>query len=169
MKKKKKKKRRRKPPEDIVVLQMCTINDNHIMYGSGDMECNGQNFLSFSTVFYSFTPLKKLKPFEKFKKKTLGDIIIFHKSTKNHDHMLYCSWDMVRNGCKCYFSFWAIFCIFTPLRAQKIKILKRRKKAPGDIIILPMCTKNYDQMMYGSLDIKCDGWTDRRMNGQTEK
>ena len=67
----KKKKRRRKPPEDIIILQMCTINDNHIMYGSGDMECNGQNFLSFLTVFYSFTPLKKLKPFEKLKKKHL--------------------------------------------------------------------------------------------------
>ena len=69
--KKKRKKKRRKPPEDIIILQMCTINDNHIMYGSGDMECNGQNFLSFSTVFYSFTPLKKLKPFEKLKKKRL--------------------------------------------------------------------------------------------------
>ena len=36
------------------------------------------------------------------------------------------------------------------LTAQKIKILKKWKKTPGDIIILHTCTKNYDQMMYGS-------------------
>ena len=42
--------------------------------------------------------------------------------------MLYCSWDMVRDRCNCYFSFWAIFCPFTPLTAQKIKILKKWKK-----------------------------------------
>ena len=31
------------------------------------------------------------------------------------------------------------------------------KKNPGDIIILHMCTKNYDQMMYSSWDMACDG------------
>ena len=31
---------------------------------------------------------------------------------------------MVCDGCNCYFSFWAIFCIFTALTAKKIKILK---------------------------------------------
>ena len=52
--------------------------------------------------------------------------------------------DMVRDGCNCYFSFWAIFCPFTPLIAQKIKISnKQTKKTPRDII-LHMCTKNYD-------------------------
>ena len=52
---------------------------------------------------------------EKWKeKKTPGDIIL-HKCTKNHD-MLYCSWDMVRDRWN-YFSFWAIFCTFTPLTA----------------------------------------------------
>ena len=35
----------------------------------------------------------------------------------------------------------------------------------GDIIILQMCTKNYDQMMYGSGDMVRDGWTDRGMDG----
>ena len=34
----------------------------------------------------------------KKEKKTPADIIL-HKSTKNHDHMLYCSWDMVRDSC----------------------------------------------------------------------
>ena len=57
---------------------------------------------------------------------------------------------MAHDRCNFYFSFWAIFCPFTPLTAQKIKIKKKMKKSPGDIIILHMCTKNYDQMMYGS-------------------
>ena len=67
---------------------------------------------------------------------------------------------MVCDGCN-YFSFWAIFGPFT---AQKSKFLKNEKKA-GDIIILHMCTKYYDQMMYGSLDMVRNGW----MDGQTKK
>ena len=31
-------------------------------------------------------------------KKMLGDIITLHKCTKNHDHMLHCSWDMAHDG-----------------------------------------------------------------------
>ena len=69
----------------------------------------------------------KNQNFEKMKKMP-GDIIILHKCVKNHDHMLYCSWDMACDRCNCYFSFWAIFCPFTPLTAQKIKILKKWKK-----------------------------------------
>ena len=34
---------------------------------------------------------------------------------------------MVCDGCNCYFSFWAIFCPFTTLIAQKIKISKKKK------------------------------------------
>ena len=58
--------------------------------------------------------------------------------TKNHDHMLYCSLDMAHDGYNFYFSFWGIFCPFTPLTAQKIKI--KKKKSP-DIIILYLCNK----------------------------
>ena len=76
-------------------------------------------------------------------KKTPGDIVILHKCTKNQDHMLYCSGDMVHNSCN-YFSFWAIFFPFTPLTAQKIKIKKKMKNKTGGIIILHMCTKNCD-------------------------
>ena len=44
-------KKTKKFPEDIIILHRCTINDNHMMYGSWDIECDGQNFLSFWTVF----------------------------------------------------------------------------------------------------------------------
>ena len=75
-------------------------------------------------------------------KKTTGDIIILHMCTKNYDQ--------VRDDRCNYFPFWAIFYPFTPLPAQNIKILKKMKKVPRDIIILHMCAKNYDQMMYSS-------------------
>ena len=35
---------------------------------------------------------------------------------------------MARDTCNCYFSFWAIFCPFILLTAQKIKISKKWKK-----------------------------------------
>ena len=102
------------------------------------------------------------------KQKTPGDIIDLHKCTKNHDHMLYCSRDMARNRCNCYFSFWAILCPFTPLTAWKIKIKKKKKKTSGDII-LHKCTKNYDQMIYGSWDMVRDGRTDGRTDRRTNR
>ena len=73
----------------------------------------------------------KNQNFEKLKK-IAGDIIL-HMCNKNHDHI---------------FSFWAVFCPFTFLTAQKIKIKKKKKKKkkikkkkkkkkmPGDIVIL---------------------------------
>ena len=51
----------KKLPQDIIIFHMCTINDNHMMFGSWDMEYDGQNFLSFWTVFYVFAPLTTWK------------------------------------------------------------------------------------------------------------
>ena len=61
-------------------------------------------------------------------KKQPGDIIILHKCTKNYDQMMYSSWDMVHDRCNCYFLFWAIFCPFTPLTAQKNQNFEKIKK-----------------------------------------
>ena len=97
-----------------------------MMYGSWDMKCDGHNFLWFWTIFALLPPNNmKNQNFEKLKKE-LGDIIILYKCTKYHDHMLYCSRDMAR-----YFSFWVIFCPFTPLTSKKIKILKKWKNSWG--------------------------------------
>ena len=69
------------------------------------------------------------------------NILSFYTSAqKNHDYILYCSWDMAHDGCNCCFSFGATFCLFTSLAAQKVKISKQWKKTPGDII-LHKCTK----------------------------
>ena len=69
-------------------------------------------FLLFWTAFCPLTPLKT-RNFEKLKK-TSEDIIILHKCTKNHDHMLYCSLDMARNEFNYYFSICAIFSPLPP-------------------------------------------------------
>ena len=109
-------------PGDINILQMCPINEKHMMYGSWDMECDRQNFFVILDHFLPFYPPKNLKNqnFEKMKK-TPWDIIILHKRTKNHDHILHYFWDTMCDGYNSYFLFWAIFCPFTPLTTLKIK------------------------------------------------
>ena len=62
-------------------------------------------------------------------KKVPTDTIILKKCTKNNDNRLHCSGDMAHDRCN-YFSFWAIFCPFTPLTAGKMKISKKMKKKP---------------------------------------
>ena len=56
-----------------------------------------------------------------------------HKHTKNHNHITRCSSDRVRTS---FLPILGYFCSFTPLLAQKIKIFKKWKKTPRDIIIL---------------------------------
>ena len=118
-------------PGDIIILHLCSLNDNHMIYGSWDMKHNRLNFLSFWTIFCPFTSLKtwKIKILKKWKqqKKMLGDIIILYMYTINENHMMYSSWDMEHDR-PFFFSFWTILCLFTPLTNQKIKILKKEKK-----------------------------------------
>ena len=132
------------------------------------MKCNRQNFLSFWAILCSFTPTNNLKNhiFEKMKKAP-KDIIILHKCTKNHDHLLYCSWDMACGGCN-FFHFGA-FSDLLPPNSPKNSKLKNMKETSGDNIILHVCTKNYDHMMYGSWDTVEDGRTDGRINGQMDE
>ena len=84
----------------VIILHMHTINDNH-------MSVANRIFLSFWPIFalllppppppYPYPPNNpKNQLFEKIKQ-IPWDIIILHKCCKNHDHILYCSWDLVRN------------------------------------------------------------------------
>ena len=162
----------KKSPKDINISHMCTINDNHMMYGSWDLERDRQNFVILNRFLHFYVVDAENQNFEKMKKpwrldhfrqvyynwqsydawflrykdwrreistiyspnnpknqnfekmkKTHGNIIS-HNCTKNHDHMLQCSWDTMRDRCNFYLSFWAIFCSFTPLTTQKLKIKK---------------------------------------------
>ena len=120
-------------PGDIT-LHMCTINENLMMYGSWDMEHDRHNFLSFCNIFCTLTlppstsPSNSRNQSSENMKKKLGDIITLHMCTINDNHMMYGSWDMECNR-QNLFSFWTVFCSFTPLTTQKIKILKNGRNA----------------------------------------
>ena len=63
------------------------------------MEHDQNNFLSFWTIFCPFTPPNNLENQNlKKMKKTPKHIIILQMFTKNYDHMMYGSWDMVCDG-----------------------------------------------------------------------
>ena len=118
-------------------------------------------YFSFWAIFCPFTPAWKMEISKEWKKKP-GDIIILHKCTKTHDHMLYCSWDMTCDGCNSYFSFWAFFfCSFTPITAQKIKISKKWKKHLVEISSLyqKLWLDNVRFLRYGAqqMDRQTDG------------
>ena len=87
-----------------------------------------QNFLSFWVNFCHFTPLttEKIKIKKKMKKES-WDAIILHMCTKNHNHVMYASWDMEYDRHN-FLSFCAIFCPFTPLLTLKIKIWNKFKE-----------------------------------------
>ena len=95
----------KKAPRDIIILQKCAINDNHMKYGSWDMEHNRQDFLSFWTIL---CPLSTLTP---KMKKAPADIIL-HMCTINDNHDA----QFMRYGSQQthFLSFWTIFCPFTP-------------------------------------------------------
>ena len=89
----------KKNPGDIILLHMCTINQDKMMYGSW--------------VFCQFGPFFALWP--------------SYLCTTNDDHMMYGYWDIKHHII--FLSFWAISCPITPLTTQKIKILKKWKKS----------------------------------------
>ena len=150
----------KKRPGDIIILPKIII----ICYTIPEI------WRMTNVIIFHFGPFFALLPLSQPAKmqKTLGDTIILQKCAKNHDHILYCSSDVARDRYNCYFSFWAIFCTFTPLTAQKIKIKKKMKKRPGDIIIFHMCSKNYDQMVHDSCDMVHNGRTDRWTDGKSD-
>ena len=114
-----------KNPGDITLLYMRTINAV-IWCMVSEITSDTVTFviLGYFLPFYHANNLKN-QNCEKMKKKP-GDIIILHLYTTNDNRMMYGSWDMERDR-QNFFSFWTIFCPFTPLTTQKIKILKKWK------------------------------------------
>ena len=85
---------------------------------------------------------------------------------KSWSYMLYCSWDMAHVECNCHFSFQAIFCPFTPLTAQKMKISKKWRKHL-EISSLNTCLPKIMIRWCMVPEIWC--MTDRPTDRQTEK
>ena len=73
----------------IIILHRCTINDNHMMYGSRDTQHN-RIFCHFGP-FFAFLSLQQPKKSKlKKKKKTIsGDIIILHMYTTDDNQIMY--------------------------------------------------------------------------------
>ena len=106
---------------DMIILHMCNIMGNHMMYGSWDIEHNRHKFFWFWIIFCPFY----LPTTWKMKKKHLE---IYHFTQVYHDnHTMYGSWGMKHNR-QNFLSFWIIFNVLLPLlTTQKIKILKKWK------------------------------------------
>ena len=145
---------------DIIILHMCTINGNHKMYGSWNMECDRQNLLSFWTTFCPFNPhpslpsqkkAQKIKILKKWKK-TPGDI--------------WCVTDVI-----IIFHFGLFWGFLLPQQPEKWKWQKKHLKISSSfytcvpkimirwtimIIILQKCTKNHHHMLHCSCDMACD-------------
>ena len=101
---------------------------------------------------FASTPPYNLKNqnFEKMKK-IPEDIIILHMSTINDNHMTSFMipkiWSTT-NRIFCHFG--QCFALLPPNNPENQNFKKMKKKTPGDIIILHMCTINDNHMMYGS-------------------
>ena len=69
---------------------------------------------------------------------------------------------MARDRCNCYISFWAIFCPFTPVTAQKSKFQKNEKSAGRYHHFTPM----YQKLRLDDVQFLRNGA--RRMHGWTD-
>ena len=61
-----------KKPRDVIVLHMCTINEDHMMYGSRDIKTRRAEFFVILGHFLPFDPPNNLENqnFEKMKNTT---------------------------------------------------------------------------------------------------
>ena len=124
----------------------------------------GMRQTEFFVILGHFLPLHLLpndpenQNFKKEWKKCL-EISSFYTyiRTINEDHIIYGSWNKRCDRQK-FLSFWAIFCPFSPPDNQENQNFKtEKKKTPGNVIILHICTINDNyMMMYGSWDMQCD-------------
>ena len=100
-------------PGDILILHMCTLNDSHICFLKYELNRIFCHFGPFYTIpeilhvtnfYFSFIHFIHFLPFHAQKTKikkwnnTLGNITILQMCTKNYDHVIYGSYDMVRHG-----------------------------------------------------------------------
>ena len=159
---------------DIIILDMCTKNHNHTMYGSWDAEWDRQ-ILSFYTYictihedhmiwnlkykiqqteilvildhFLPFQPPDNLENQNFNIEKNTWRYYLTHLHHKWEWYMMYGSWDMEHDR-QNFLSFWMFFALLPPMD-PKNQIFEKIKKLPGHII-LHRCTINNNLMMYGS-------------------
>ena len=116
---------------DIIILHKRSKNHNHMRYSSWYTEWDRQKFLSFWTIFCHFTLLTTKKIKFKNNEKSIWRCHFTQVYQKPQSRA---SWDMEFDRHN-VFSFWAIFCPFTPLLTPKIKIWNK-------------CIKNLEIIFY---------------------
>ena len=121
-----------------------------------NFKCNRLNLVIMGLWVIFFLPLlktRKTRILKKWKMKKIAGDIILHLFNKNHNHMRYDSWDKKRHDkIICHFG---PFFTFLPPSNPENQNFEKMKKESGDVIILHLCTKNYDQIMYASWDVEC--------------
>ena len=106
----------KKTPQHIIILQLHTINDNHMMYATWDIKGNRQNFLSFWTIFSPFTLLttQKIMILKNWKKHL--EISSFYISVPKRWSTVPEIWCVTDAIVISHFGLF-FFCTFTPLTA----------------------------------------------------
>ena len=134
---------------------MCTINEDHDIWF---LKYKVKQKNIFIILGHFFALLHHCGPRKsKFWKNERGTWIYYHFTNVYHEWKSY-------DVCLLRYKAWQteLFVIldhffpFTPLTTHKIKILKKWKKPPGDIITLHMCPINDNHMMYNSWNMKHD-------------
>ena len=148
---------------NIIILHMCTINDNHMIYGSWAMEHDRQIFLSFWITFCPFTPplkTRKINILKKWKKHLQRSWFY----TNVPKIMIIC-YTVPEIRCMMDVILIFYFGLFFP-QPQKLKLFKKWKKTL-EISSFYMCTKNIDHMMYDFWNVVRNRQTDRWMEKVT--
>ena len=134
---------------NIIILHMCTKNHSHMMYSSWDIECNRQNVLSLWTIYALLLPYGPINSkCWKNKKNTWR----YHFTNVYHNgyHIWFFRYGVQRT------KFFFILDHFLPFYLKnnpKNQYFEKLQNAPGYIIILYNFPKNYDHMLYYSLDM----------------
>ena len=77
----------KKVPGDVIILHMCTKNQNHDLMIPEIWNAADIVFCHFGLFFAPLQP-RKLKFWKNEKKKSTGNIILLHICTINEDHMM---------------------------------------------------------------------------------
>ena len=130
-----------------------------MLHCSWDMVPDRCNYFHFVPFFAFLCPNRKIKIKNKWKNHL--EISLFYISVPK----TMIRWLMVPEiWCVTYIIVISYFELFfalllpplSPPPPPKLQNFEKMKKTPGYIIILHMCNKNYDQMMYGSWDMVHD-------------
>ena len=123
----KKKKKKKKMPEDInLYTYKCTINEDHMIYGSWNIRSDRQKFLSFWVSFLPLSQSPDNPENQNFKiKKTPGDIITLHICNINDNHKVPEIWSM-KNRIFCHSG--PFFALLPPPRDPENQNFEKIKK-----------------------------------------